>query len=278
MGAKMDVLVANRRTWNEAWAGIISPLMSCWGKDLQLVVCDDASGAEEVLQLHKWLPKSAELLVNTEWRGVAKTFNRLLSVSTAECRLLINSDCVVRRLDEIDKLRLVMEKSCGEALVGTAEGPRFVDLVAAPYTVAQADSGGCAVFQGYVSGCVLMMPGRGEISELRFEEDWSRAYYEDTDLSYRARSNGWATLWVDTAIEHIGQVALSRETAALAAGSFSVGPEMWKATAKKRFLERWGPFLRPRRSTYVEAVRDYEEVNEALEREGSRWLHGSDVL
>lgn len=275
MDADVDVLVANRRTWSEAWAGVVGPLLSSWGKELRLVVCDDCSGIDEVKEIHKWLPRSAELVVNVEHRGVPATFNRLLEVSTAPYRLLVNSDCQIPKLREIVKLCEVVCQTSGLAIVGTAEGPRFLDETGAPYTLAPGKDWSGPTPQGYVSGCCMMMPGVGKISELRFEESWSKAYYEDTDMSYRARANGWRTLWVRTEIEHIGQVALSREAAASAAGSFEEGPEMWKARAKKRFLERWAPFLRPECRTYREAVAETWEVDEVLRREGPSWLVGS---
>ena len=265
MPETIDVLIPNFLTADLVVAGIIEPLREHLAHGINLVIVDDGSPDDDTALLlpHAGVIWKYEHADHTQ--GPAATFNRLLELAKSDLVFLCNSDVLIPNVAQLHKLAAALDSIKGPAIVGTAEGPRFYDKEARPYTLKPPGSPQPPCPQDYVSACAMMFRREHLPKDLKFSTAFTGGYYEDADFCYRLRRRGWLMGHVPTAIGHIGHQAMIRlET-------MRRHPEqrltMFAAIAANReiFLERWAPFLRPKTDDIEIALKNHHQVQRQLQ-------------
>ncbi len=265
MQQTIDVLIPNYLTADLVVAGIITPLKEHLAHGINLIVVDDGSPDDDTALL---LPHAGLI-----WRyehhernlGPAATFNRLLQLSQAPFTFLCNSDVVIPNVEQLYKLAAALESLPLPAIVGTAEGPRFYDAEAKPFTLTPPGDPQPPCPQDYVSACAMMFK-KGQLpADLKFDTAFEGGYYEDADFCYRLRRLGWLMGYVPTSIGHLQHQAMIRlET-------MRRHPDeqltMFAAIERNRaiFLDRWAPFMRPKTNDIEIALRNHHHVQAQLQ-------------
>lgn len=265
MQATIDVLIPNFLTADLVIAGIITPLKKHLAQGINLIVVDDGSPDDDTQLLLPYAGLIWRLEHHDHTQGPAATFNRLLELARAPFTFLCNSDVIIPNVEQLHKLAAALESLPGPAIVGTAEGPRFYDAGARPYTLKPPGDPQPPCPQDYVSACAMMFKRDQLPSDIRFDTAFTGGYYEDADLCYRLRRRGWLMGYVPTAIGHLGHQAMIRlET-------MRRHPDkrltMFSAIERNReiFLERWAPFLRPKTDDIEIALRNHHQVQQQLQ-------------
>jgi GT2 family glycosyltransferase len=268
MPPNIEVLVPNYNTSDLLISGIIDPLKDHWGVALRLTIVDDGSSPTELHQLTEFLPPNSKLAEHTERLGPARTFNHLLDLASAPYVFLCNSDVIIPRVECLLSLQAQLLAAGNKAIIGTAEGPRFLDSEARPYTLRPPPEHKKLCRQDYTSACAMMFRREELTPTHRFPTNYTNGYYEDTHLCYRLRSAGWRTYYATSHIAHIGNQAMLR------LGFESGSPKKrfdFLATIEKNrqhFLGRWSEYLRPRTDIFTDAIANTETVDRLLiERE-----------
>lgn len=259
MRPTIDILISNFNTSDLLTSGIIEPLAPHFGKDLNLIIVDDCSDPEDFNQLEANLTVPHTLIRHaTNW-GVTQTMSHLLALARAPFRFLGNSDLIISSIHDLHRMASILDSRPGPALVGTAEGPRFLLPDAKPYTLTPAPTDPRPLLQDYVSACALMFKLSPATADLSFDEHYAPGYYEDTHLSYILRARGFLTLYAPTAIHHLGNVAIIRHQTQHTRDDTHTPWHDLQERNRLQFLNSWSDCLSPRADTY------------AIAREN--WLH-----
>lgn len=260
----IEVLVPNFQTADLIFSGILLPLENHWERDLRLTIVDDGSGPQETRVLDDILPGFVHFEKHETRQGPAATFNHLFTIATAPILFLCNSDIIIPNIEQLDTLRSTLEHTSHRAILGTAEGPRFMDKEARPYTLAPTPERSSLCPQDYVSACAMMLPKRVLKSTTPFDTSYTNGYYEDSDACFQWRSNGWKTYYVRTLIGHIGNQAMIRLQ--LNARDDPAKLNFLHNIERNRqiFLPRWRDFLAPRTDDLQTAMDNHFDMNHKL--------------
>ncbi len=164
-------------------------------KDCEIIVVND-SPDESIADIFEKYP-TVKLLVNSKNMGFAKTVNRGVAESSGELIFLLNSDVflkddsymnAIKQFKDNEKLFAVSfaqievdKKVVGKNRIFFERGlimhSRAPDLLYGP--TGWAEGGSCVVRSSYFK----KLDG--------FDERYSPFYWEDVDLSLRARKRGW---------------------------------------------------------------------------------------
>lgn len=265
----IDILCANCDTSEELLTGIVEPLRLHFGKALRLVIVDDCSQPHDLQNLKDNIDAPHELRIHPHRMGVTATFNHLLAEAKSQYQFLANSDLVFHDCKPLYELADALDTAQGKAFIGTAEGPRFLDEQAKPYTLTPTEGDAEPWIQDYSSACAVMLQTSKANGALSFDTAFSPGYYEDSALAYSARSRGFSMIYCPTRIHHLGNTAIIRAQANRPAGTTGVDWPAVKERNRLRFLERWGAFLHPRVHTYAEARDNWHRTQHALQRKGT---------
>lgn len=266
----IDVLVPNLMTADLIIAGIIEPLRDHWNKQLLLSIVDDGSPEHDLAQLDRYATFIHQLRIHPTTLGPAHTFNSCLDLSTSPIAFLCNSDVIIPRIDQLYKLAGLLTSLPPPAIIGTAEGPRFFDQEARPYTLAPPKGGNEPCLQDYVSACAMMWRKQDLTSTLRFSTRYENGYYEDADFCFALRSRGWRTYYVTSSISHIGHQAMLR----LQTSQPKPPNRLTMFTARDRnrtiFIDTWGDFLHPETQDVNLAIANYHRTQKRLQEHASK--------
>lgn len=264
MPDKIELLVPNFQTADFLERGIVRPLEKHFGNELRLTVIDDGSGPAEVHALHDILPRNSTLVIHTKRQGCAATFNHLLEIGIEPILFLANSDLIIPNIDQLYVLADALERAGPRSIIGTAEGPRFLDELARPYTLKPSPERRQLCPQDYVSACAMMLRKPASPSTMKFSTSFLNGYYEDCDLSYRLRSHGWQTFYADSLVAHVGNQAMLRLQMIDPGGPSRLNFLGTIAINSKKFTQRWGNFLNPKTDILETAIHNTIETNRKL--------------
>lgn len=201
--------------------------------DHEIIIVDNASSDET----QKTLEDNKEILYirNSENLGFAKACNVGYGVSSAPNVLFLNND--IRVKSDKDTWTQILLKHCSQGLVG----PTMGQLDAHLNFVQEANR----VLPGksYLSGWCLASSKENfkklEIARKEkdsadypqiFSEEFGLAYFEDTDMGFRARKLGIHSEVVEIPVVHFGkQTSKQLNTAQL------------YQNARQIFVKKWGP-------------------------------------
>lgn len=269
MPPTFDVLISNCDTSEELLSGIYNPLRSTLGKQVRLVIVDDCGPIHDYNNLVMNLNGDVELYRHEYRWGVTATMAHLLQLGKAPFRFLGNSDLVFPDAQPLFQLAGIVDLIEGPALIGTAEGPRFLDEQAKPYTLTPTKGEPLPWTQDYVSACALLFKTSETSGKISFSPSYSPGYYEDSDLSYSMRCAGGLTLFYPTTIAHLGNTAIIRDEMNHLKTPDQITWEQHKENNRLRFLKTWGPYLHPRATTYEQARANWDKTQRLLIRKGT---------
>lgn len=193
----------------------------------------------------------------------------LLELGKSPFRFIGNSDLVIPSIDPLQQMAALLEQAPAPAMLGTAEGPRFMDDQAKPYTLIPTKGETFPWVQDYTSACAMMLGPRALSLRPHFDTAYSPGYYEDAHLSYSMRSSGCLTGYYRTTIAHLGNTAIIRDEMNHLKNPDRTPWADHKETNRLRFLETWAFYLRPRAQTYEEARTNWEKTQTLLTRKGT---------
>ena len=202
--------------------------------DHEIIVVDNASADETKDQLTN--SKEIVYIRNNINEGFAKACNRGFYNSSASNVLFLNNDIRVKSNHD-NWTRAIIEK-CDIGLVGPTMGQLDKDL----NFVQEANK----VLSGnsYMSGwCLasskeiwekLTLPRFGPLKFIAtppqiFSEEFGLAYFEDTDLSFRARKIGIPFVVQEVPVVHFGKIS-----------SKQLNTAILYQNARKIFIKKWG--------------------------------------
>lgn len=241
--------------------GRVSVLIPQWGKTdltvrcIESVMRSEELEALEIIVLDNGSPEGpgavAEmdgitLLQNEENQGFTRAHNRMAEEATGEYLLLLNNDTIVdshcianlvTALGESDQAGMaapLYRAFSGDVLelgsyLGTAgEGWQFYRSLSPP------DSFLKLPLVAHYSSAAALMVRASEFSEMGgFDDAFSPAYYEDTDLAMRYRERGQECLIVPSA------VCFHFEGATGGSDVSGSGMKRYQAAHRSLFVERW---------------------------------------
>ena len=189
----------------------------------ELVVVDDASGAETVAMLASLRHPKLRVIRSEENRGYGASVNRGVASGRSPLVLQLNSD-VAARDDFLTPLVAALDAD--PKLAALSPGGNTYDRY---HLDRYARRSGCVV-SNHLSGYAFLI--RRSIFEAMdgFDPIFGRGYFEDTDLSRRILCAGhWIGVHPAAVLEHESH------------GSFSVRAERraWIDTNRVRYHERW---------------------------------------
>jgi len=271
MSDLIDILIPNHNTADLILSGIVGPLEQNIGREVHLIIVDDGSHPTDVEVLKTQLQVPAELCTNSSRRGFPETANRLLQLSTAPIRVLCNSDIIFPSFAELRRLVDILEGLPDNSILGTAEGPLFMDEKANPYTIHlhRGDPDPCP--QDYVSACLMMTRRPTLTSTTEFSTIFSPGYYEDSDLCYRLRSDSWQTIYATSTVCHLQNQAIMRLEIEHINDEEHTPMHDVLDRSRALFMSRWRPYLSARQHNLYDALEQHHDTNARLRKDRPQW-------
>lgn len=191
---------------------------------VEIVVCDNGSNDETQSQLQN--SNEVVYIRNDTNEGFACASNKAYHVSTAPNVLFLNNDIRVKDTTENWTERLL--KHCSDSLVGPTMGQldhnfNFVQEANKELTGNSYMSGWCVASSKEVWKKLIINDYLGP-----FSEEFGKAYFEDTDVSWRAKKLGIPFKVVDIPVVHFGKQTSSQ-----------LNTHKLYTEARKIFINKW---------------------------------------
>ena len=266
----IDILVPNFMTADFILNGIIEPLRDHLNKAFRLTIIDDGSPTDELALLKSYKDSIYHLERHPTRLGCAPTFNALLDCATAKYVFLCNSDIVIPNAQELKRLCQTLDALPAPAILGVAEGPRFLDDIAKPYTHQPDDGGIKPCHQDYASACAMLMLRTTLPPTAEFDLAYTGGFYEDTDFCFSLRAKGWDVYFVQSRIWHIGHQAMFRLQTTARDDPSQLNFLATIEHNRALFVERWGKYLNPKTDFIETALANYHLTNDALREDTTK--------
>jgi len=265
MRETIDLLIPNFLTADLVIAGIIEPLRLHIGKGLNLIIVDDGSPDDDIELLYPYKHLFTAFERHETNQGPAAAFNHLFRLAQSDLVFLCNSDIVIPNGEYLYDMKAALDSIKGPAIVGTAEGPRFLDAHARPFTLRPPGKPQPGCPQDYASACAMMLRREHLPPGDPFSLEFPNGYYEDSDLCYRLRRSGWLIGHVPTPIGHLNHQAMIRLETMRRRPPNKLG--MFAAIEHNRgvFLDKWAAFMRPKTDDIETALRNHHIVQRQLQ-------------
>lgn len=198
----------------------------------EIIIIDNGSADET----QKSLDGNKEVLYyrNTENLGFAKACNIGYGLATAPNVLFLNND--IRVKDEKDTWTQKLIERCSQAIVGPTMGQlddslNFVQEANKVLSGKSYMSGWCVASSKQIWSKLIILRSENDIIECPqvFSEEFGLAYFEDTDLSFRARKLNIPFQIVDIPVVHFGKQT-----------SKQLNTHLLYQNARKIFVKKWG--------------------------------------
>lgn len=199
-------------------------------EDHEIIVVDNGSSDET----QQSLDGNKEIVYhrNTENLGFAKACNIGYGLASAENILFLNND--IRVKDRKDTWTQELIQACPNGLVGPTMGQldndlNFVQEANKVLSGKSYMSGWCLAASKSVWGALHVSRGTsGAQMPQIFSEEFGLAYFEDTDLSFRARKLNIPFQVVDIPVVHFGKQT-----------SKQLNTHLLYQSARKIFVKKW---------------------------------------
>lgn len=219
MEKQISVVIPNYNGQNLLAKNLPKVIVNC--PDAQIIVVDDGSNDDSVALIKKNFPK-VKLLVNSKNQGFAKTVNWGTTESKGKYVLLLNSDVVPRSAFLKSALGHFQKNNKNLFAVGLAdyshEGAKII----------VRGRGGASFKRGFIThfalepkaGETLWASGGSSIFDKQkylelggMDPLYKPFYWEDIDLSYRARKKGYICLFEPAAkVDHFHEEGAIKKT------------------------------------------------------------------
>ncbi|MDP2633100.1 MAG: glycosyltransferase family 2 protein [Candidatus Curtissbacteria bacterium] len=238
MEEKISVIIPNYNGRELLAKNLPKVLENCPG--CEVIVVDDASNDDSVAYIKKNY-KRVKLLVNSKNAGFAKTVNCGVEKATGQYVLLLNSDVAPQK----GFLQSAMESFSKESQKTFAVG--LSDFSHEEGKIIVRGRGGAKFIRGFInhyalppkSGETLWVSGGSSLIDRQkflelggFDSIFAPFYWEDIDLSYRARKKGYLCFFDENSkVDHFHQEGAIKKS--------SSGFRIKSISYKNQFLFVW---------------------------------------
>ncbi len=197
--------------------------------DHEIIVVDNASSDETESQLKD--SSEIKYIRNSVNQGFAKACNKGYAESSSENVLFLNNDIRVKENHSNWTQELI--KHCPEFLVGPTMGQLAYNFSFVKEANQYLD--GLSYMSGWCLASSKSMWKKLDISNNEIFSEEFFCYFEDTDLSFRARELQIPFKVVDIPVVHFGKIS-----------SRQLNTQQLYTSAKEIFFKKWAPRLRKR--------------------------------
>lgn len=230
---KFTVSIACHNNWDLTERCIKSLYNSNKIASFEVIITNNASTDETWVELERErMARQNIRLVHMGLNiGFGEAHNRALSIARGEYFVVLNNDFYVHEEEWLDKLLEPFQVNPKLAICGVKGNPSYLNE--------EGDGRWHDTILEYVEGSCLAIPVGLAKKHGLFSPEMRFAYYEDSDMSLRYRQMGYDIAVVPFKFEHV-----RGKTAGL------IGKEKLEAVRaanRRRFLLRWGNYLKNRR-------------------------------
>jgi O-antigen biosynthesis protein len=239
----VSIIIPAYNQWNYTMKCIESIKKNTMGIEYEVIIADDASD-EENLQKYDSIP-NLKVIRDGINRGFLKNCNHAAKQAQGKYLVLLNNDTVVQK----DWLKYLLELIQGDNRIGMV-GPKLLfpnGKLQEAGGIIWSDASGwnygrneapempeyCYVKEvDYISGACMMIRASiwGKIGG--FDCRYSPAYYEDTDLAFEVRNQGYKVMYQPKSIV-IHYEGISHGT------DLNSGVKKYQTVNQKNFLNKW---------------------------------------
>ncbi len=239
----VSIVVPVHNQWKYTYSCLLSLLNECDPIPYEVIVADDLS-TDETTNIFDYV-ENIKVSRNQENLGFLKNCNKAALLALGKYIVFLNNDTIVRK-DWLKHLVELMEKDGTTGLVGSkiiypdgklqeAGGIIWKDGSASNY--GRSDDPDKPEYNyvkevDYISGASIMV--RKELWEAigGFDETFSPAYYEDTDLAVEIRRRGYKVmLHPKSVVVHFEGISHGTE--------LTSGIKKYQAVNQQKFLRKW---------------------------------------
>ncbi|MBV9468459.1 MAG: glycosyltransferase, partial [Abitibacteriaceae bacterium] len=204
----ISIIILNHNTWEECTQRCLECVLQNTRPPFEIILVDNGSNQHEAARIQQELQHEAamHLIAARENLGFSAGNNCGLAEADAEARFIcfLNSDCYILEAGWNRKVTDMFERNpqLGAASLTRGEKCHYID----------GEYGDAYWFEPtiepydceWVNGACLVVD-RSRVGDLRFDTAYSPAYWEDTDLSFQIRQQGWMVAQrPDFDITHLG--------------------------------------------------------------------------
>lgn len=196
--------------------------------DHEIIVVDNASSDETYSQLKD--SSEIKYIRNSENQGFAKACNKGYAESISDNVLFLNNDIRVKENHSSWTQELI--KYCPENIVGPTMGQLTYNFSFVKEANQYMD--GLSYMSGWCLAASKDIWKKLDVSSNEiFSQEFGLAYFEDTDLSFRARELQIPFKVIQIPVVHFGRVS-----------SNQLNTQQLYTSAKQIFFNKWAPRLR----------------------------------
>ena len=249
-----SVIILNHNTWATCTQGCLRCVQECTAPPFEVVLVDNGSAAAEVACIQRQTSElqDVRLVLSDANLGFSGGHNRGLQEVSPVARLVcfLNSDCYIREPGWNRKAlrHFEAQPQLGALSLTQGEPCYFLDgEFGDAYSFEPQEPYDCESYDcEWVNGACLVVD-RSRVAEIGFDEAYSPAYWEDVDLSFAIRRQGWAVAQSPHfQVIHVGSQTVQQMQGHIPFKGGSLTVEYLYERNRAYLLRKWKPLLHPR--------------------------------
>lgn len=245
-----SIIILNHNTWDECTCECLLRVQRHTQPPYEVILVDNGSTTGEKTQLEEHVRDIASITMVSlpENLGFAAGNNGGLDAVSPHAHqvCLLNSDCYINEARWNQKARQLFEDDpqLGAVSLTSGEKCHFID----------GEFGDAYWFEPgeppydceWINGACLVMDC-SRVGAIRFDKYYSPAYWEDTDLSFQIRSQGWSLVQrPDFDIRHLGSRTVAKMRNCIPYQGQLLMVQYLYERNRAYLLRKWKAMLHPR--------------------------------
>lgn len=245
--AKVSIIIPVYNQWHHTYRCLASIAKNTSNIDYEVIIGDDCS-TDETVGLDKWV-ENITVIRNESNLGFLQNCNNAAKKATGEYILFLNNDTYVRE-GWLTQLCRILDEDSRAGMVGPKllfddgklqEAGGIIWSDGSGWNYGRGDEPGKAEYNyvketDYISGCCIVLRHSLWLEIGGFDERYTPAYYEDTDLAFAIRDLGYKVIY-QPAAEVVHFEGVSHGT------DLNSGIKKYQQDNKIKFQKRWEKVL-----------------------------------